>query len=166
MRWPWSEPAVTMSGSQNPWLWSNEYQDHYRIAADAYGRLSTLSTLFLKVELPFEHKTRPDREVSIKVDNRRYGINQKGMRSNDTMLKVPSIPIGCRMATMLTGLSSTPRQAPIATGAQYQTPSPYIYTQVQSPQSSTFGFADSSYTYGPSSRWLDSLFKSHSLTPL
>lgn len=155
-----------MSGSQNPWFWSNEYQDHYRLAADAYGRLSTLSTLFPKVELHFEHKARPDRKVSVKVDNKRYGIKQKGMPSNDTMLRVPSIPIGCRMATMLTVLNSTPRQAPIATGAQYQTPSPYIYTQLQSPQSSTFGFADSSYTYGPPSRWLDSLFEIHSLTLL
>lgn len=75
------------------------------------------------------------------------------MRSNETMLGVPSIPIEYSMVAMLTGLSSTPRQAPITTGPPYQTPSPYIYTQLQSPQSSTFGFPGSSYTYDSSSRW-------------
>jgi len=153
-----------MSGSQNPWTWSHEYQDHYRFAVDTYGRLSSPSALFLKAELYPEHKTSADRKVPVKVDNKRYGVKQKGMRSNHTMLGVLSIQIGYSRAIMLTSLSSTPRQAPIATAPQYQTPPSYTYPQLQSPQSSTFAFADSSYTYDPSSRLLALFSSFHSLT--
>lgn len=153
-----------MSGSQNPWTWSPEYQGYFRFAVDAYGTLSSPSALFLKAELYPEHRTSADRKVPVKVNDKRYGIKQKGMRSNHTMLGVLSIPIGYSRATMLTSLSSTPRQAPIATAPQYQPPPSYTYAELQSPQSSGFAFPNSSYTYDTSSRLLALFSSFHSLT--
>ena len=143
-----------MSASQNPWVWSHESQDHYRTAVDAYGTFSKPSALFSRPNfVPIINQALTE-HVPAQVDNKPYGTKKKGMRSDEAHARSAFHSRSSIMRRPCSCLISTPRQAPITSGPSYQTPLPYQYSQLQSPQTGTFGFPDASYTYDQSSRWL------------